>query len=76
MMVTTREQLIKDRIEIAKAMNKYIINLGDEEIWESWITLGIPDCPSEEDYEFIASDDDEWTDLCKLFGILVKTDKD
>ena len=75
-MYVTREELIKDRINVAKAMNKYILEKGDEEIWFDWIALGVPDCPTEEDYEFIASDDDEWMDLCKLFGRLVNADRD
>lgn len=68
----TREELVKTRIEIAKQMNDFIINLGDEEIWEVWITNGIPDEPQEDDYELFASDDGEWNGLCELFGSLVK----
>ena len=45
----TRKELLKTRIEIAKQMNDFIINLGDEEIWETWITSGIPDEPQEDD---------------------------
>lgn len=70
-MYVTREELIKTRISIAKQMNKYIIDMGDEEIWMDWITIGIPDAPTEEDYESIAEDDNEWMDLCALFGKLV-----
>lgn len=70
-MYVTREELVKTRISIAKQMNKYIIDMGDEEIWMDWITVGIPDAPTEEDYESIAEDDNEWIDLCTLFGRLV-----
>ena len=52
-------------------MNNFIINLGDEDIWEAWITTGIPDAPQEDDYEFFANDDNEWYELCELFGRLV-----
>ena len=68
----TRQELIKTRIDLAKQMNEFIINLGDEDIWEAWITTGIPDAPQEDDYEFFANDDDEWNELCGLFGRLVK----
>ncbi len=68
----TREELIKMRIEFAKQMNDYIINLGDEEIYDVWFALGIPDEPQEDDYEFFANDDEEWRDLCQLFGRLVQ----
>lgn len=68
----TRQELVKTRIDLAKQMNEFIINLGDEDIWEVWITTGIPDAPQEDDYEFFANDDDEWNELCGLFGRLVK----
>lgn len=68
----TRKELLKTRIEIAKQMNDFIINLGDEEIWETWITSGIPDEPQEDDYALFVIDDDEWNELCELFGTLVK----
>ena len=67
-----RQELVKTRIDLAKQMNNFIINLGDEDIWEAWITTGIPDAPQEDDYEFFANDDDEWNELCELFGRLVK----
>ena len=70
-MYVTREELVKTRISIAKQMNKYIIDMGDEEIWMDWITVGIPDAPTEEDYESIAEDNEEWMRLCTLFGKLV-----
>jgi hypothetical protein len=73
-MYVTREELVKTRITLLKQMNKYIIDMGDEQIWEHWITLGVPDAPTEEDYEFIAENDEEWAEVCKLFGRLVKAE--
>jgi len=73
-MTVTRKELIKCRIQLAKEMNQYILNLGDESIWLRWIAVGVPDEPSEDDYEFIAENDDEWVDLCKLFGRLINLD--
>lgn len=60
------------RIEILKQMNQYIIDLGDEEVWMTWITLGVPDEPSDDDYDFIASHEDEWLDTVKIFASLTK----
>ena len=71
-MTVTREELIKIRIELAKQMNQYIINLGDEEIYDAWFEEGIPDGPQEDDYKFFANDDEQWKELCELFGELVK----
>lgn len=71
-----REELVQTRIELLKQMNQYIINIGDEEIWMDWITIGIPDGATIEDYQFIAYDDKEWADICILFGKLVKYEEE
>jgi hypothetical protein len=68
----SRQELVKTRIDLAKQMNEFIINLGDEDIWDIWITEGIPDEPSMDDYEFFANSDKHWNELCELFGTLVK----
>lgn len=72
----THNDLIQLRKKLLKEMNTYIIEMGDEEIWMDWITLGVPDEPSEDDYEFIAENDDEWNDVCGLFGKLVVEEAD
>jgi hypothetical protein len=59
------------RIGFLKDMHNYILNMGDEDIYETWIEDGIPDEPDDEIFEFIASDDDEWREICILFGKLV-----
>ena len=63
----TKEQ----RIELLKGMNQYILNLGDEDVYEAWFAVGVPDEATDDDYEFIAGDLEEWVDICKLFGRLV-----
>ena len=68
----SHEEIIKTRIHLLKQMNEYIINLGDEDIWMDWITLGVPDAPSEEDYKFIAENENEWFETCELFGQLTE----
>lgn len=65
------KETVKARKELLKQMNQYIIDLGDEEIWIDWIMVGVPDEPCEEDYQFIAENDNEWVDICKLFGQLI-----
>lgn len=64
----TKEQ----RIELLKGMNRYVIDMGDEEIYEAWFTLGVPDEPTEDDYESIAEDLDHWVFICNIFGAIVK----
>ena len=64
----TKEQ----RIQLLKQMNQYIIDLGDEEVYGAWISLGVPDEATEEDYESIAEERELWVYVCKLFGQLIK----
>ena len=63
----TKEQ----RIELLKRMNQYIIDLGDEEVYDTWFSCGVPDEPTEDDYEFIADNIEEWVYVCQLFGRLI-----
>lgn len=71
-MIITKEELVATRKRLVEEMHTYIIEMGDEKIWMNWITLGVPDCPTEEDFEWFAENDDEWEDLCKLFGKLTE----
>ena len=64
----TKEQ----RIELLQGMNQYIIDLGDEEVYETWFSLGVPDEPSDDDFESIADNLEEWVYVCQLFGNLIK----
>lgn len=64
----TKEQ----RIQLLKEMNQYIIDLGDEETYVTWFCLGVPDEPTEDDYECIAENTEEWVHTCQLFGRLIK----
>ena len=70
----TTAELIKERINLLKQMHQYIVDIGDEDIYDAWVTDGIPDEPSEEDYEFIAKYDREWTNVCREFGQLILID--
>lgn len=72
--VVTHEELVQARIKMLKEMTEYIIRMGDEEIWATWVWImgGIPDTLSKEDYEFIAENDDKWEYTCALFGKLTE----
>lgn len=71
-MTVSRKEIVTIRKRLAEEMNTYIIEMGNESIWMTWITGGIPDEPDEEDFVFVAENDDEWNNLCKLFGKLTK----
>lgn len=60
----------KTRVELLKGMNTYMLQLGDETLLGAWFLTGIPDCPDEEDFEFFATDDNEWNYIVRLFGRL------
>lgn len=74
-MIITREEMRKTRLSLVHQMHDYIMNTGDEEIFEIWLRDAIPDCPCEEDFEFFAEDADEFKELCNLFGKLVYVDE-
>lgn len=60
----------KTKVELLKGMNSYMLQLGNETLLGAWFLTGIPDCPDEEDFEFFATDDDEWNYIVRLFGRL------
>lgn len=64
----SREEIIND----VKRMNAEIINLGDELYWLDWITLGVPDEATEEDFEWYADDLEEYELLKKLYKAIMK----
>lgn len=64
----SREEIIND----VKRMNAEIIDLGDELYWLDWITLGAPDEPTEEDFEWYADDLEEYELLKKLFKAIME----
>ena len=53
--------------EFVKALNELILGLGDEDLIEVWLMNGVPDCPSEEDFEFIANDQEAFDETVNLF---------
>ena len=59
------------KMNLLGGMNQYVIDLGDEEAWLWWIEL-VPDEATEDDLEFIANDRELWTDVCRLFGKIVR----
>jgi hypothetical protein len=65
--------LIQNRIKLLKEMDSYICNtIDDEDIWETWIAVGVPDGATEDDYRFMAEDEDIWRETCILFGEIIK----
>ena len=74
-MTVTREEMRKARLSLVHQMHDYIMNTGDEEIYEIWMRDAIPDCPCEEDFEFYANSAFDFRELCELFGRLTYCDE-
>lgn len=61
----------QEKIELLKAMHSVMLGTDDENCYDTWIITGVPDCPSEEDFEFIAKDKEEFKYVVNLFCNLV-----
>ena len=58
------------RVNQLKAMHSLMSEANDESIYITWI-CHVPDCPSEEDFEDIAIDDEEYNECFDLFVKLI-----
>ena len=56
---TIEDYRFKVRVEQIKAMHELMKNANDEEIYMAWIYT-VPDEPSDEDFEYIALNDEEY----------------
>lgn len=74
-MTVTREEMRKIRLELVHQMHDYIMNIGDEDIYDVWMTECIPDEPCEDDFEWFANDTNEFKEICAVFGRLVHIDE-
>lgn len=66
-----RDYVKETRIAQLKAMHELMTSANDEELYMTWITLGVPDCPSEDDFESIAEDDEMYNECFDLFAGLI-----
>lgn len=67
--MTRQTDITKCRMEFLKQFDYYIRNIiGDEEITEDWLMLGLPDGYDEEDLKEIALDDEEWLCMVQVFA--------
>ena len=59
------------RVSQLKAMHDLITMANDENIYGTWVTIGIPDEPMQEDFEDIAANNAEYNEIVDLFIKLV-----
>ena len=63
------------KAKLLKGMDRFIrYNISDEELFEDWLALGVPDEHTDEDLEFIAGDPELYNDCVELFARLVIAD--
>ena len=62
---------IQYRADQLKQMHNLICHANDENIYDTWIILGIPDEPQEDDFYSIAEDDEDYNAICDLFVKLI-----
>ena len=66
-------EVINAREKLLKAMNDYILEIiGDDDVTDTWIAIGVPDCANEDDFLEIASDVKTWTRVVNNFSRLTK----
>ena len=62
------------RKDILKLMHDYIVEIGDENIYESWLKIILHE-PTENHSTLICVDDEWFYECCEEFAKLVKYDK-
>jgi hypothetical protein len=62
----------ENRIEILKAMHTIMTYMNNENAYWSWVTLGVPDEPQEDDFESIAEDEDSFNEVAEHFTEVFK----
>ena len=64
--------LIVTRAEILEGMDKYIRNIGDEDILDWWLQEGIPDGSSFNDLLEYAASENIWNFIVDCFAYICK----
>ena len=59
------------REEILRDMNNSILATGDEDIFDVWFSVGVPDMCDDETYTEIAEDEEEYNRIKKVFNRLM-----
>ena len=62
---------VETNVARLKAMHSLMCETNAEGIYMTWATLGVPDCPSEEDFFDIAVDEEECKEMFDLFKELI-----
>ena len=58
-----------------KVMDDFMHSINNEELIDEWLTYGIPDEASKDDYYSISEDDELYNECVKIFKRTVKNDE-
>ena len=58
---------VEIRKEILRYMHECMIYMNHEDAYMTWIINGVPDCPSEYDFESIAENEEEFYEVVGLW---------
>lgn len=64
---------LKRRLIILKNCHKTMMNFNNEDAYFEWIVCGVPDCPTEDDFIDICSDDKAYKECLILFNKIFKS---
>ena len=63
-----------DRVALLKKMDRWLRdNINDEEIFMNWLYL-MPDEATEDDYESIAENDEDFNECTRIFALITILD--
>lgn len=63
---------VKVKAAKLKRMHQNILDNGDEELYEVWVTYGVPDEPEDCDFFDIAMDEKAFAEVTELYNRLAK----
>lgn len=65
---------VVDRVALLKKMDRWLRdNINDEEIFMNWLYL-MPDEATEDDYESIAENDEDFNECTRIFALITILD--
>lgn len=65
---------VVDRVALLKKMDRWLRdNINDEEIFMNWLYL-MPDEATEDDYESIAENDEDFNECTRMFALIAVLD--
>ena len=62
---------MEDKITMLKGMHELVRHMNDEKYYMDWINI-VPDCPQEEDFWFIAHDEELFAAVLRLFVAIIR----